>query len=276
METPPPSAPFDLFQGVTVIHPVHFWKSIEADIAAGPGADASDLANGERDRIDLGAVHSIVHTSGTGGRPKGAVLTYGNHLWSAFGSVLNLGLQDGDRWLACLPLFHVGGLAVLLRSVIYGIPVVVHESFDPAAVNRSIDSGETTIVSVVSAMLQRMLDQRGERAYPATLRCVLVGGGPVPAPLLEECARRAVPVVQTYGLTEAASQVATLSLEDAPRKPGSAGMPLFPTDIRILDRDGNVSQPTVVPSTCATAIRSTARQSLPPFSAADTDCRLHS
>ena len=201
------------------------------------------LTQAEDGQIDLSMVHSIVHTSGTTGRPKGAMLTYGNHLWSAVGSALNLGLREDDRWLACLPLFHVGGLAILMRSVIYSIPAVVHESFDPAAVNRTINDGDATIVSVVSAMLQRMLEEQGLREYPPTLRCVLVGGGPVPQRLLEECAERHVPVVQTYGLTEAASQVATLAPEDALGKLGSAGKPLFPTQVRILADDGSLQPP---------------------------------
>jgi O-succinylbenzoic acid--CoA ligase len=90
-----------------------------------------------------------------------------------------------------------------------------------------------TIVSVVGAMLQRMLAARGDKPYPPSLRCVLLGGGPAPPDLLEDCARRGAPVVQTYGLTEAASQVATLSPEDALRKLGSAGKPLLPTELRI-------------------------------------------
>jgi O-succinylbenzoic acid--CoA ligase len=174
------------------------------------------------------------------GRPKGVMLTYGNHLWSAVGSALNLGLRGDDRWLACLPLFHVGGLAILMRSVIYGVSVVLQRGFDPAAVNRAIDDEGVTIVSLVSSMLQRMLEARGERPYPPGLRCVLVGGGPVPRPLLEECARRGVPAVQTYGLTEAASQVATLAPEDALRKLGSAGKPLLPIELRIEGEDGKV------------------------------------
>ncbi|MPZ23619.1 MAG: o-succinylbenzoate--CoA ligase [Dehalococcoidia bacterium] len=187
--------------------------------------------------VDLSAVHTIVHTSGTTGRSKGAMLTYGNHFWSAVGSVLNLGLRDDDRWLAVLPFFHVGGLSILMRSVIYGIPVVVHESFDPAAANRAIDEEQVTIVSVVSIMLQRMLDERGLRPYPETFRCALLGGGPAPRGLLEECRRRGVPVVQTYGLTETASQVVTLAPQDAVRELGSAGKPLFPAQVRI-EADG--------------------------------------
>jgi O-succinylbenzoic acid--CoA ligase len=179
-------------------------------------------------------------TSGTTGRPKGALLTHGNHWWSAIGSALNLGLQAHDRWLACLPLFHIGGLSILMRSVIYGIPVVFPEAagrqasgFDPEAVNRTIAAEGVTIISVVSTMLQRMLEAQGNRPYPPALRCVLLGGAPAPHALLEECARRGIPVVQSYGLTESASQVATLAPADALRKRGSAGRPLLPNELRI-------------------------------------------
>ena len=195
-----------------------------------------------RQRIDLAATHTIIYTSGTTGRPKGAMLTYGNHWWGAMGSVLNLGLREDDRWLAPLPLFHVGGLSILMRSVIYGIPAIVHERFDPEAVNRAIDEDGATIISVVAVQLRRILDARGERPYPSTLRHVLLGGGPAPLPLLEECARRGVPVVQTYGLTETASQAVTLAPADALRKVGSAGKPLLPMEIRV-EQDGRVAAP---------------------------------
>jgi len=212
---------------------------VAESVRLGPEADAMaaaalDEPRGLRDTIDLDAIHSIIYTSGTTGRPKGAQLTYGNHWWSAINSSLNLGLMPDDRWLACLPLFHVGGLSILLRSVIYGIPVVLHRRFDAARVNRAIDEQGVTIASVVATMLGRMLEERGGKPYPPHLRAVLVGGGPVPEPLLLRAAELGMPVLQTYGLTEAASQVATLSPKDALRKLGSAGKPLFATSVRIV------------------------------------------
>ncbi|NJN19368.1 MAG: o-succinylbenzoate--CoA ligase [Oscillochloris sp.] len=183
--------------------------------------------------LNLAAIHTLIYTSGTTGTPKAAQLSYGNHWWSAVGSALNLGVHADDRWLAVLPLFHVGGLAILMRSVIYGMPVVLHERFDPAAINRAIDEQGVTIISVVATMLQRMLAERGDRPYPAQLRCVLLGGGPAPRHLLEACAARNIPVVQTYGMTETASQAVTLAPADALRKLGSAGRPLLPLQVRI-------------------------------------------
>ena len=124
------------------------------------------------------ACTAIVYTSGTTGRPKGAILTYGNHWWSAVASALNLGLLADDSWLACLPLFHVGGLSILLRSVICGMAAVVHRASTPARSTAPSTSRRVSIVSVVSTMLDRMLTERGARPYPPTLRCVLLGGGP--------------------------------------------------------------------------------------------------
>lgn len=197
--------------------------------------------SGEND-LDLSAVHTVIFTSGTSGRPKGAMLTYGNHWWSAVGAGIELGFHEDDRWLAVLPFFHVGGLAILIRSVIWGIPCVVHNEFDPATANRAIDQDGVTVISVVATMLRRMLDQRGETPYPDSLRCVLLGGGPTPPTLLADCARRRIPVVQSYGLTETASLVVALSREDTFRKPGSSGQPLLHAKIRI-ERDGRPCVP---------------------------------
>jgi O-succinylbenzoic acid--CoA ligase len=203
--------------------------------------DRTEAARGLRLAHDPEAILAIIYTSGTTGRPKGAMLTVGNFWWSAVGSALNLGTHADDRWLACLPLFHVGGLSIVLRAAIYGIAAVIHDGFDPVAVNRAIDDERITVVSVVAVMLRRMLDARGDRPFPPSLRCVLVGGGPVPRALLERSAALGAPVVQTYGLTEAASQVATLAPEDALRKTGSAGRALYPNRVRIAGADGDAT-----------------------------------
>ncbi len=202
----------------------------EADVALRLVHDASDVL-------------ALIYTSGTTGQPKGAMLTVGNQWWSAIGSALNLGTHNDDRWLACLPLFHVGGLSIVFRTAIYGTTAVVHDGFDADAVNHAIEHEQVTMISVVAVMLQRMLDARGDRPYPASLRCVLLGGGPAPRALLERCAALHVPVVQTYGLTETSSQVVTLPPEDALRKLGSAGRPLYPNELRILRDDHSVADP---------------------------------
>jgi o-succinylbenzoate---CoA ligase len=198
-----------------------------------------------RTLIDLDAPQAILYTSGTTGQPKGAIITYGMQWWNAVGSALNLGHSPGDRWLACLPLFHIGGLSILMRSVIYGISVMVHKQFDPFSTNRALFEDKITIISVVAVMLQRMLtaldSNRRGTGYPSTLRCVLLGGGPVPYPLLEACMLRDIPVVQTYGLTETCSQAVTLSPADAMRKLGSAGRPLPPVQLLVMHDNRSAS-----------------------------------
>ncbi|MGI8460899.1 MAG: AMP-binding protein, partial [Solirubrobacterales bacterium] len=79
---------------------------------------------------ELDAIHCRILTSGTSGRPRPVGLTYGNHLWSAVGSAFNLGMEPSDRWLCCVPLHHVSGLSIVMRSVIYGTTAVVHDGFD--------------------------------------------------------------------------------------------------------------------------------------------------
>jgi O-succinylbenzoic acid--CoA ligase len=186
--------------------------------------------------IELDDLHSILYTSGTTGYPKGVMLSYGSHWWSAIGSSLNLGLHQDDRWLAAVPLFHVSGLSILMRSVIYGITAVIHEKFEPKATNHAIQNEKVTIVSVVSSMLSRMVEVL-DVPYPKTFRCMLLGGGPAPKVLLEKCRSLDIPVFQTYGMTETASQIVTLAPEYMLSKLGSAGKPLFPAELYI-EKDG--------------------------------------
>jgi O-succinylbenzoic acid--CoA ligase len=154
-------------------------------------------------------VAALMHTSGTTAVPKPVSLSYGNWLASALGSAVALGLDQAERWLCPLPLAHVGGLSVLLRSAIYATTAVVHSRFAPEKVNAALIDpiAPATMLSLVATMLDRLLDA-GLREPPA-LRWVLLGGGPIPLSLLERASARGVPVAPTYGMTEACSQIAT-------------------------------------------------------------------
>jgi len=183
-------------------------------------------------------------TSGSTGSPHPVGLTYGNFLWSAVGSGFNIGVQPEDRWLCCMPLSHVGGLGIVMRSAIYGTTAVIHDGFDVDRVAAALAEERISVISVVATMLTRLLEAGADLSGP---RAVLVGGGPVPEEPLEEAIGRGATVVQTYGLTEACSQVTTLAPGEARRKLGSAGRPLLTTHLRIQDGEILVQGPTVAP-----------------------------
>lgn len=192
-----------------------------------------------RDEFCLEDIATIMYTSGTTGHPKGVIQTFGNHWWSAIGSALNLGLREEDTWYCAVPIFHISGLSILMKNVIYGMKVVLVEKFDEQEANRSIQGNGVTMISVVTAMLNRMLQNLADNRYPNSLRCMLLGGGPAPVHMLEVCKEKGIPVYQSYGMTETSSQIVTLAPEYAMTKIGSAGKPLFPSQLRI-EKDGQL------------------------------------
>lgn len=204
------------------------------------------LAGSEADLPDLGAArrpeaaHTVVFTSGTTATPKPVSLTYANHLASARASAANLGVEPDDRWLCALPVHHIGGLAVLLRSAINGTAAVVHERFDADAVTDSLESGEATLVSLVPTQLRRLI-AAGFEIAPA-LRAALLGGGPSAPELLAWATERGLPFLQTYGMTETASQIVTMPASEALEagRCGSAGRALQGVELRIASGDAEI------------------------------------
>jgi o-succinylbenzoate---CoA ligase len=191
------------------------WEAGEAVLPLDPGTPAPELARAlaaarpthllDRDgRGRLGGgqpaepgVAALVATSGTGGVPKTVELGLDAIRWSAGATSAALGAGPGDRWLCCLPVHGVAGLAVLARAWQTGLPVEVHDRFDPDAVAAA--AGRATLVSLVPTMLRRLL---AAGAAAARFRRVLLGGGPIPDDLVEAAAARGVGLVRTYGLTE--------------------------------------------------------------------------
>jgi o-succinylbenzoate---CoA ligase len=141
----------------------------------------------------------VVHTSGTTAAPRPVELSFGNVQANALGSAVALGLDPDERWLCPLPLSHVGGLMVLLRSAIYGTRAVLGGAERATA-------DDITVVSLVPTQLRRLLDT-GARPG-ACLRVVLLGGAAATPDLLDEARAAGWPVRATYGLTQACSQVA--------------------------------------------------------------------
>ncbi|MEH7414620.1 o-succinylbenzoate--CoA ligase [Neobacillus drentensis] len=195
-----------------------------------------------QDEISLTDTCTIMYTSGTTGNPKGVIQTYGNHWWSSTGSALNLGLIESDCWLCSVPLFHISGFSILMRSVIYGMPIVLHEHFDVERTIKDIQAKRVTIMSVVGTMLSQIVETLEDKRLPNFFRCMLLGGGPAPLPLLEACVKKNIPVFQSYGMTETSSQIVTLAPEDSLQKLGSAGKPLFPSQLKIELENGETAK----------------------------------
>jgi O-succinylbenzoic acid--CoA ligase len=209
--------------------------------------DAAELTQTEADlpllgEHDMDDVCCRILTSGTSGEPRPVGLTYGNFLFSAVGSAFNLGVAPQDRWLCCLPLSHVAGLSIVLRSVIYGTTAVLLDGFDTEQVATALTSGDINVLSLVPTQLIRLLEAGADLSQP---RAILIGGGPVPADAVEKALDQGATVVQTYGMTETCSQVTTLAPDDARRKLGSAGRPLLTTHVRIDGGEILVQGPTV-------------------------------
>lgn len=223
------------------------WKVVTIDAASDVGLKSMlDVEIEDPDvwrqgrRLMPGQVQAIIHTSGTTGRSKGAMITFTNHFHSAVGSAYKLGTETARRWLLCMPLYHVGGLSIILRCCLYGTTVVLHEGFDVAAVSEAIDRQQISIVSLVPTMLHRLIEHRGGKALPASLKCVLLGGAAASPKLVAECIEHNIPIALTYGLTEACSQVATATPNEVRAKAGSVGKPIMNTVIRIVDEDGRI------------------------------------
>ncbi len=183
-----------------------------ADRAAGAvsvQAPLSGAAPVEPVAVELDAPAAIIHTSGTTAAPKPVLLSHRNFLASALGSAVALGLDRDERWLGPMPLVHVGGLSVLIRSAIYGTTAALQERFETESVLASLmdPAQRITLVSLVPTMLARLLSAGLRR--PPTLRWALLGGGPIAPALLERARAAEVPVAPTYGMTEACSQIAT-------------------------------------------------------------------
>ncbi len=237
---------FELGRGVLLLHPRSTRRERErliaacgigeeidpASLAEGPAADPPRVEDDER-------CLTIVATSGSSGPAKGVVLSRRAFVASAEASAANLGWRDGDRWLLSLPVAHVGGLSILTRCLAARRTVVVHplESFAADEVVSVVERFAVTILSLVPTMLKRLLERHPTWTPPAGLRAILVGGAAVPPALAEEALQRGWPVLKTYGLTEACSQVATWPYGE-PSKATDGCTPLPGLEVQI--REGSI------------------------------------
>jgi O-succinylbenzoic acid--CoA ligase len=212
---------------------------VERAAHTAPAPDLGELPH------DPASPLAVLFTSGTTGRPKGAILSRRAFAASAEASAANLPWKEGDRWLLAMPLCHVGGLSVITRTYAARRAIVLHRRFDADAVLESIAEDGATLLSVVPTMLRRLLDADRTGILPR-LRAILVGGAACPRAVAEECARRGILVLATYGLTEACSQVTTQRPRDPHTSEPGAGHPLPGMNVRSVDGRIHIRGPTLM------------------------------
>jgi O-succinylbenzoic acid--CoA ligase len=190
---------------------------------------------------------TILWTSGTSGQPRGVALSWANLAENAAGTIERLSLHDTDAWLLSLSPAHVGGLAIIVRSILLGSALFATGPYRTERISRLIDGpGEFNIqgravthLSLVPTQLHQLLEFRGEAPPPPTLRCALIGGAHAPEGLVNRAREAGWPLALTYGATEMSSQISTAPPELSRQKPGTVGPPMPGVEVRITD-DGEV------------------------------------
>jgi fatty-acyl-CoA synthase len=188
-------------------------------------------------------VLTILYTSGTTGRPKGAMLTHNNYYCTSVSMITTLGFT-GDVFLVVLPLFHIGALAGLPMFVHLGQRCVLMRSFDPKRMLELIRDERVTGFGSVPALLMFLKLVPEFKKYDfSSIKIILVYAAPVPVTLIQEYAAAGIEVRQLYGLTECTGPAAVIDSIHAISKAGSTGLPMFHTDLRLVDGNGREVAP---------------------------------
>ena len=178
-------------------------------------------------------VFCIINTSATTGKFKSVPVRWSQIEAHVKASAKVLGVEEEDNWLVVLPMFHVSGLSIILRTLYNGTRATIREKFSEQVVLDALETKEVTMVSLVPTVLQRIV----ERIQSPTLRAILLGGEFIPMPLLQECVQRDLPVYKTYGMSETFAQSTTFSIREYPNKLASVGYPLEGVTIEIRNPD---------------------------------------
>ncbi|MGQ7298146.1 acyl-CoA synthetase [Quadrisphaera sp. KR29] len=212
---------------------VHVGGDGEAGYEALLGGDALD----DLPDVGLDDPALVVYTSGTTGRPKGAVLTHGNLTWNALNVLVDYDLTSADRALMVSPLFHVASLGMgCLPVLLKGATVLLQERFVPAEALAAVEALRATTISGVPTTFQLMAE---DPAWPTTdlssLRLMTCGGSPVPDRVREAYEARGLAFSGGYGMTEASPGITLLPPQHTAAHPRSAGLAHFFTRVRVRD-----------------------------------------
>ncbi|MEE2663886.1 MAG: long-chain fatty acid--CoA ligase [Myxococcota bacterium] len=182
----------------------------------------------------------IMYTSGTTGLPKGVMHSHNTALWASLTAVTTADIRWDDRYLLCLPLFHVGALSPLMWVFHKGATVVMMSQFDPARIWEIYREERVSVTLAVPAMLNFMLATYDAEVHDTSrLRWVMSGAAPVPVSLIEKYAALGIEVHQVYGLTETCGPACVISPDEAVSRAGSTGKAFFHTDVMVVRSDGS-------------------------------------
>ncbi|NNL67852.1 MAG: long-chain fatty acid--CoA ligase [Myxococcales bacterium] len=225
---------------------VHHW------IHVGDASDRPEFAVGYEDVMarsstdepEVGARDDdllfIMYTSGTTGLPKGVMHSHATTLWASLTALITADVRWGDRYLLCLPLFHVGALNPLISGFHGGGTLVVMPAFDPQKIWETYAREEITTTLAVPAMLNFMLHTYDAQAHDISrLRWIMSGAAPVPVTLIEKYAAMGIEIHQVYGLTESGGPACLISPDEALARAGSTGKAFFHTDVKVVHPDGS-------------------------------------
>lgn len=199
----------------------------------GDVGDSTDCENNLDWNPSNEKVFCIINTSATTGKFKSVPVRWSQIESHVKASAKVLGVEEDDNWLVVLPMFHVSGLSIILRTLYNGTRAIIREKFSEQVVLEALETEDVTMVSLVPTVLQRIV----ERIQAPTLRAILLGGEFIPMPLLQECVQRNLPVYKTYGMSETFAQSTTFSIQEHPNKLASVGYPLQSVTIEIRNPD---------------------------------------
>ena len=195
------------------------------------------LHNGEKDIFDWivndNDIAAIMNTSATTGQFKSVPLRWGQIKAHVQASQEVLGRSEQDNWLMVLPLFHVSGLSILMRSLYNGTAMTIMESYDEEQVLQYIHDGRINMMSLVPTILKNL----EPRITHHQLRVILLGGEFIPRPLVDACIAKQLPIYKTYGMTETFSQSVTMPVLSNLNKLDSVGKPLPGMTVHIVNPD---------------------------------------
>ena len=181
----------------------------------------------------------ILYTSGTTGRPKGALHTHGSSLAWCASTIASFDNRFGDRQLLVAPLFHIAGICVLLNAVHRGFTLIVAPGFDPGEAWRTIEAERITSMFAVPTMINLMREhENAANCDHSSLRWIMCGAAPVPVTLIEIYAGMGIDIHQVYGSTESHGGIAVLPPAYAHSRKGSTGLPCFGVELKVVDADG--------------------------------------